>query len=50
MRAEKAAEKVLSTNKKALKAIAKALMEKETLEQDDFNALLKPFKLKEIVI
>jgi cell division protease FtsH len=40
------AEKILKTHKAALKKISDALIEKETLEQDDFNALLKPFKIK----
>lgn len=44
------AQKLLSENKRALKAIADALMEKETLEQDGFNAVLKPFKLKSSTI
>jgi cell division protease FtsH len=48
--AYKAAIKVLTTNKKALQAIAKTLMEKETLEQEDFDALLKPFKIKQIAV
>jgi cell division protease FtsH len=42
------AEKILKTNKLALKAIADTLIEKEVLEQDDFNAVLKPFKIKPI--
>ncbi len=49
-RAYAAAEKILTTNKKALKAIAAALIEKETLEQEDFDALLKPFKIKSIPV
>ncbi len=48
--AYKAALKVLTTNKKALQAIAKTLMEKETLEQEEFDALLAPFKIKPIAI
>ncbi|HUC02257.1 MAG TPA: ATP-dependent zinc metalloprotease FtsH [Candidatus Paceibacterota bacterium] len=42
------AEKILKTHKKALKKIADTLMEKEVLEQDDFNAVLKPFKIRPI--
>ncbi len=45
-----AAEKILSGNKKALKKIADTLMEKETLEQEQFYAVLKPFKIKPFVI
>jgi cell division protease FtsH len=48
MQAYDTAEKVLKTQKVALKKIAETLMEKETLEQDDFYALLKPFKIKPI--
>ena len=44
--AHETAEKVLSHNKKALQAIANALLEKETLEQEEFYAGLKPFKIK----
>jgi cell division protease FtsH len=40
----------LKTNKKVLQKIAEVLMEKETLEQEEFYALLKPFKLKIISI
>jgi cell division protease FtsH len=42
------AEKILKTNKSALKKIADTLIEKEVLEQDDFNAVLKPFKIRPI--
>ena len=42
------AEKILKTHKLALKKIADTLIEKEVLEQDDFNAVLKPFKIKPI--
>jgi cell division protease FtsH len=42
------AEKILKTHKAALKKIADTLIEKEVLEQDDFNAVLKPFKIKPI--
>ena len=44
------AKKILSSRKKVLDAIAKALVEKEMLEQDDFYALLKPFNLKPLAI
>jgi cell division protease FtsH len=46
--AQDIAEKILKTHKNALKKIADTLMEKEVLEQDDFNAVLKPFKIKPI--
>jgi cell division protease FtsH len=42
------AEKILKTHKSALKKIAETLIEKEVLEQDDFNAVLKPFKIKPV--
>jgi cell division protease FtsH len=42
------AEKILKTHKAALKKIADTLIQKETLEQDEFNDLLKPYKLKPI--
>ena len=42
------AEKVLKSHKSALKKIADTLMLKETIEQDEFTALLKPFKIKPI--
>ena len=49
-RAYKAAQKILKSRKKMLEKIAKTLMEKETLEQDEFYALIKDgsFKLVEI--
>jgi cell division protease FtsH len=48
MHAQDIAEKILKTHKNALKKIADTLMDKEVLEQDDFNAVLKPFKIKPI--
>jgi cell division protease FtsH len=45
-RAHKVAQDILTKNSRALDAIAAALKEKEVLEQDEFNAILKPFKLK----
>ena len=44
------AEKILREHKKALEKIAKTLIEKETLEQDDFYALLKPFRIKLVAV
>ncbi|MDO8537014.1 MAG: ATP-dependent zinc metalloprotease FtsH [bacterium] len=40
------AEKVLKVHKNALKKIAQTLIEKETLEREEFENLLKPFKIK----
>ena len=48
MHSHDVAEKILKTHKTALKKIADTLIEKEVLEQDDFNAVLKPFKIKPI--
>jgi cell division protease FtsH len=48
-RARETAERILRTHKAALKAVAAALIEKETLEQEEFNAVLKPFKIKPVI-
>lgn len=45
-RAHETAKKIVGVRKKVLDAVAKSLLEKETLEQEDFYAVLKPFKLK----
>ncbi|MDO8303675.1 MAG: AAA family ATPase, partial [Sedimentisphaerales bacterium] len=47
-RAYDAATKVLIGKKKALETIAKKLIEKETLEREEFESLLKPFKIKPV--
>ncbi len=49
-RAYEVAEKVLAQNKAALKKLADTLMEKETLEQEEFYALIKPFRIKPIAV
>ena len=49
-RAHAVAVKVLQTNKKALQKIAETLIEKETLEGDEFYNLLKPFKIRPITV
>ncbi|MBI3114424.1 MAG: ATP-dependent metallopeptidase FtsH/Yme1/Tma family protein [Candidatus Harrisonbacteria bacterium] len=49
-RAYKAAQKILASRRKVLEAIAKRLLEKEILEQEDFYALLKPFNLKPVTV
>lgn len=49
-RAHDVAEKVLTAKKKVLKAIADSLMEKETLEQEEFYAILKPFDIKPLAV
>jgi len=42
------AERILKGHKTALKKIADTLIQKETIEQDEFVSLLKPFKIKPI--
>jgi cell division protease FtsH len=44
------AQRILKLHRKALDAIAKTLIEKETLEQDEFYSLLKPFKIKPVPV
>ena len=44
------AKKIVSGRKKALQAIAKALLEKEVLEQEEFNEVIRPFKFKLVTI
>jgi len=46
--AHETAKRILKANHKALDEIARVLKEKETLEQDEFYDLLKPFKIKQI--
>ncbi|TSC96495.1 MAG: cell division protease FtsH [Parcubacteria group bacterium Athens1014_26] len=48
--AYKTAQKIISLRKKVLENIAKTLMEKETLEQEEFYGLLKKFNLKPIMV
>jgi cell division protease FtsH len=48
MHAYEIAEKILKSHKSALKKVADTLMQKETLEQDEFYGLLKPFKIRPI--
>ena len=49
-RAYRVAEKILKDNKRALQKLAKTLIEKETLEQEEFYAILKPFKIKPVAV
>jgi len=49
-RAYKAAQKILKSRKKILDRIAKELIERETLEQEEFRKLLKEFNLKPVEI
>ncbi len=46
MKALQAAKNVVAKHKSALTSIAKALMEKETIEQAEFERMVKGFKLK----
>lgn len=49
-KALQAAAKIIKTRKFALDAIANTLLEKETLEQEEFYKILDPFKLKPLAI
>ena len=49
-RAYTLANKIITSRKKVLEAIAKTLIEKETLEQEEFNKLVGSFKLKSLGI
>ena len=49
-RAYEVAKKVVASRKKVLQAIASALLEKEVLEQEEFNEVIRPFKLKPIAV
>ncbi|MDP2629438.1 MAG: ATP-dependent zinc metalloprotease FtsH [Candidatus Harrisonbacteria bacterium] len=49
-RAYQLAKKILLSRKKALEKIAKTLIEKETIEQEEFDILIKSFKLKPLAI
>jgi len=44
------AKKIIVSRKKILQAIAKRLIDKETIERDEFDTLIKSFKLKPITI
>ena len=44
--AHKKAQKIIALYKPALEKLAEELLSKEILEQDDFYALIKPFKIK----
>ncbi len=48
--AREAAEQVLKVNKAALDAVASALLERETLEREDFYEIVKPFNLEQISV
>ena len=44
------AKKIISSRNRVLKAIAKKLIEKETLEREEFDTLIKSFKLRPISV
>ena len=44
------AKKIINSRKKVLEKIAKSLMERETLERDEFDNLIKGFNLKPVAI
>ena len=48
--AHKTAQKVIGSRKKVLDAIARALIEKETLEQEEFDKIVGAFKLKPLAV
>ncbi|KKT91972.1 MAG: ATP-dependent zinc metalloprotease FtsH [Candidatus Jorgensenbacteria bacterium GW2011_GWA2_45_13] len=45
-----AAKKLITKNKKTLTALAERLIEKETIEQEEFNKIIASFDVKQIVI
>jgi cell division protease FtsH len=47
-KARELAKKIIISRKQMLKAIAQKLIEKETLEREEFDNLIKSFKLKPI--
>ncbi len=49
-RAYNVAKKVIANRRKVLDAIAGSLLEKEVLEQEEFNAIIRTFKLKPIAV
>lgn len=49
-KAYETAKNILKTNKKALEKIAKTLIEKETIEQEEFYEIIKPFKIKQVAV
>ena len=46
----RAAKKIISSKRDALRTISKALIEKETLEQEDFYEIIKKFPIKPIAV
>ena len=48
--AHSTAKKIIESRRKVLEAIAETLMQKETLEQEEFYAILKPFNLRPVTV
>ncbi len=49
-KAYETAKKIISSRKKVLEKIAKTLMEKETIEREEFDVLIKGFKFKQVIV
>jgi len=49
-RAHKSAKKIISDHRDILDALAKTLLEKETMEKDEFDSIIKSFELKRIKV
>jgi cell division protease FtsH len=50
MRAKKSAEKIVKNNNRLLTKIAESLLKEETIEQEEFYRIVKPFNLKPITV
>ena len=49
-KARQAAKRIIVSKRKSLEKLAKTLMEKETLEREEFESLIKSFKLRTITV
>ena len=49
-RALKAARKIISSQRKALDVLAKTLLQKESIEREEFYGIIKGFKIKPISV
>jgi cell division protease FtsH len=50
VKAQKAAERIIKTNSRLLTRIADSLLKEETIEQEEFYRIIKPFNLKPITV
>lgn len=50
MRAKKSAERIVKNNSRLLQKIADTLLKEETIEQEEFYRIVKPFNLKPITV